>query len=116
MAPMHELKGHLVTDARSLYDHVKGSSLLATEGQVSLDILEVRQLVQESTLDLHWVPTWRQFGDSLTKSMKDELYPAFRKRGYINVVQTPEDEIEEARRSAIRKAQRERRKARMKSS
>ena len=47
---------------------------------------------------------------------KKEINPAFRKRGYINVVQTPEDEIEEARRSAIRKAQRERRKARMKSS
>ena len=108
------VKGHLVTDARSLYDHVTGSSLLATERQVSLDILEVRQLVQSETLELHWVPTWRQYGDALTKIMKDELYPKFRKDGKINVTQTAEDEKEEQYRAGLRRAQRERRKDRLK--
>ncbi|CAE7928562.1 RE1, partial [Symbiodinium sp. KB8] len=107
-------KGHLVTDARSLFDHVKGSTMLATERQVSLDILEVRQLVQETTVDLHWVPTWKQYGDSLTKSMADELFLDFRKTNCINVVQSEADQVEEARRSGLRRAQRERRKSRMK--
>ena len=107
-------KGHLVTDARSLFDHVKGSTMLATERQVSLDILEVRQLVQETTVDLHWVPTWKQYGDSLTKSMADELFLAFRRSNCINVVQSEADQVEEARRSGLRRAQRERRKSRMK--
>ena len=106
--------GHIVTDARSLFDHVKGSSMLATERQVSLDILEVRQLVQEGVLDLHWVPTWRQYADVLTKSMADELYGHLRCKGLINVIQTPADQLEEDRRAALRRAQRERRKLRMK--
>ena len=108
------MQGHLVTDARSLFDHVTGSSLLATERQVSLDILEVRQLVQGGTLKLHWVPTWRQFADGLTKAMKDELYFKLRRGGQINVVQTAEDEREEQYRAGLRKAQRERRKERLK--
>ena len=64
-------EGHLVTDARSLFDHVPGSGL-ATERQVSLDILAVRQMVQKGCLQLHWIPTWRQFGDGLTKAMQDD--------------------------------------------
>ena len=104
--------GHLVTDARSLYDHVNGSGL-ATERQVSLDILAVRQMVQEGMLSLHWVPTWRQFADGLTKSMPDELFQRFRVSGCLNVVQTPEDEEEEIRRANLRRAQRERRKIRL---
>ena len=86
-------KGHLVTDARSL-SYVNGSGL-ATEIQVSLDILTVRQLVQEGIMALHWVPTWRQFADGLTKIMPDELFAASRRTGCLNVVQTPEDEVEE---------------------
>ena len=69
-------KGHLVTDARSLYDHVNGSGL-ATERQVSLDILTVRQMVQEGILRLHWVSTWRKYADGLTQIMPDELFDAF---------------------------------------
>ena len=38
-----QVKGHLVSDAKSLFDHVNGSGQLATERQVSLDILAVRQ-------------------------------------------------------------------------
>ena len=45
--------GHLVTDAKSLFDHVKGSSLLAAERQTSLDLLGIRQLVQEGRVGVH---------------------------------------------------------------
>ena len=108
-------RGHLVTDAKSLFDHVHGSSLLATERQTSLDILAVRQLVQEDLLSLHWVPTWRQYADVLTKDMFDELFQKLREKGCLNVVQTLEDQVEEERRSSLRKAQRERRKYRLRS-
>ena len=110
-----QVKGHLVSDAKSLFDHVNGSGQLATERQVSLDILAVRQAVQEKLLCLHWVPTWRQFADSLTKAMIDELFSKFRRTGLLNIIQTPADEVEETRRAVLRKAQRMRRKLRMKS-
>ena len=108
-------KGHLVTDAKSLYDYIHGSSLLATERPTSLDILAVRQLVQENLLSLHWVPTWRLYADVLTKDMLDELFQKLRERGCLNIVQTLEDQAEEESRASLRKAQRERRKFRMRS-
>ena len=51
-------KGHLGTDTRRLYDHINGSGL-ATEREVSLEILAVRQMDQEGTISLYWVPSWR---------------------------------------------------------
>ena len=77
--------GHLVTDAKSLFDHVHGLSMLSTERQTSLDILGVQQMVQQQLLHLHLVPTWRQFADGLTKDTPDELFYQFRARGIINV-------------------------------
>ena len=106
-------KGHLITDARSLYDHVHGSNQLAAERQTSLDILGIRQMVQEGLVFLHWVPTWRQYGDCLTKPMEDLLYVRFKNDGYLNVKQSAADAKEEERRFFLRKAQRERRKIRM---
>ena len=108
-------EGHLVTDARSLFDHIKGSSLLAAERQTSLDLLGIRQLVQEGKVQIHWTPTWKQFADSLTKDMEDSLFRKFRQSGRLNLRQSPDDVQEEERRAALRKAQRERRKVRMKS-
>ena len=94
-------EGYVVTDARSGAASVR-------------DILVVRQMVQEGSLQLHWVPTWRQFGDGLTKAMQDELFTAFRRSGTLNIVHTAEDEKEEARRAELRKGQRFPRKLRMK--
>ncbi|CAE7228738.1 RE1, partial [Symbiodinium sp. CCMP2456] len=88
-------RGALVTDARSLYDHVHGSSLMATERQLTLDIMGIRQQVQEKLVELYWCPTWKQMADGLTKSMKDELFRLFRNRRALSVVQTKEDEKEE---------------------
>ncbi|CAE7864387.1 TY1B-PL [Symbiodinium microadriaticum] len=104
--------GHLVTDAKSVYDHLHGTSM-ASERQTALDILAVRQQVQEGVLFLHWIPTWRQYADGLTKAMPDLLFEAFRRKGTISLAESPEDRAEEERRASIRRGQRERRKARM---
>ncbi|CAE7449079.1 TY1B-PR1 [Symbiodinium sp. CCMP2592] len=108
-----QVPGHLVTDAKSLYDHAQGTSL-AAERQTALDILAVRQLIQEGTVGLHWVPTWRQFADGLTKAMADLLFDGFRKARVISLRESETDRVEEERRAGIRRGQRERRKARMK--
>jgi hypothetical protein len=71
----------------------------------------VREMVQEKLLELYWVPTWKQYGDAFTKDMQDSLFTPFRKKGTINVTQSPEDMIEETRRAEPRKAQRERRRS-----
>ena len=106
--------GCLVTDAKGLHDHVHKTGGIATEKQSALDILIIKQLVEDEILGLKWTPTWKQLADPLTKEMSGELLQRFRKKTVLCLIQTPADVLEEERRSGIRKAQRERRKARMK--
>ena len=73
-------------------------------------------MIQDGCQGLHWVPTWKQHADILTKDMIDELFGKFRLDGKLNVVQTPSDEKEEERRASLRRAQRVRRKLRMQNS
>ena len=74
----------------------------------------IKQLVEDEVLGLRWTPTWKQLADPLTKEMSGSLLQSFRRKPVLCLIQTPEDEKEEVRRSNLRKAQRERRKARMK--
>ena len=107
-------EGCLVTDAKGLHDHVHKTGGVATERQSALDILMIKQLVEDEILGLRWTPTWKQLADPLTKEMSGSLLQSFRRKPVLCLIQTPEDEKEEVRRSNLRKAQRERRKARMK--
>ena len=104
-------EGCLVTDAKGLYDHVHKTGGVATERQSALDILMIKQLVEDEILGLRWTPTWKQLADPLTKEMSGSLLQSFRRKPVLCLIQTPEDEKEEVRRSNLRKAQRERRKA-----
>ena len=105
--------GHFVTDARSLYGHIHGTNALASERQTALDIMAIKQMIQDGFLNLHRTPTWKQFADGLTKELEDTLFRKYRQAGQISLVQTPEDAVEEERRAGLRKGQCERRKARM---
>ena len=104
----------MITDAKGLHDHVHKTGGVATEKQAALDILLIKQLVEDQVLGLRWTPTWKQLADPLTKEMPGVLLESFRSKPVLCLVQTDEDVVEEARRANLRKAQRERRKARMK--
>ena len=106
--------GVLITDAKGLHDHVHKTGGVATEKQAALHILLIKQLVEDQVLGLRWTPTWKQLADPLTKEMPGVLLESFRSKPVLCLVQTDEDVVEEARRANWRKAQRERRKARMK--
>ena len=106
--------GCLVTDAKGLHDHVHKSGGVASEKQVALDILMIKQMIEEQTIALRWVPTWKQIADPTTKEMSGTLLDSFRNHPFLSLVQTEEDRVEEQRRSDLRRGQRERRKVRMK--
>ena len=103
-----------MTDAEGLHDHVCKTGGTATEKQAALDILLTKQMVESEVLRLKWTPTWKQLADPLTKEMSYMLLKEFKLHGKICLIQTEEDQQEEMYRSALRKAQRERRKIRMK--
>jgi hypothetical protein len=113
----HELKipGILVTDARSLHDHINKTGSLPSERQTLIDLLIARDLTEAETIMVRWVPTTHQLADILTKSMKSPaiLQKLLRKQLYCLIGDEAEQK-EESRRADMRKGQRDRRKVRMK--
>jgi hypothetical protein len=68
----HNLKlpGIMVTDARSLYDHLCTTGSMPSERQTLIDLLIARDLTEAKAMEIRWVPTTHMLADALTKSMK----------------------------------------------
>ena len=113
----HELKipGILVTDARSLHDHINKTGSLPSERQTLIDLLIARDFTEAETLMVRWVPTTNQLADILTKSMKSPpiLQKLLRRQLYC-LIGDEAEQREESRRADMRKGLRDRRKVRMK--
>ena len=113
----HELKipGILVTDARSLYDHINKTGSLPSERQTLIDLLIARDLTEAKAITVRWVPTTHQLADIFTKLMKST--PVFRKlmtEQLYCLIGSEIEQVEEERRANLRKGQRDRRKERVK--
>ena len=67
------LKTMVVTDCKSLYDHlVSVSAPTAVEDRrTSIDVVIIRQSLQRTKASVRWVPTNRMLADSLTKDAGD---------------------------------------------
>ena len=63
----------IVTDCRSLYDHLIAVSSPTSEEdcRTSIDIVILRQSIGYLSASVSWVPTNRMLADSLTKSAGD---------------------------------------------
>ena len=107
------IPGSLITDAKSLFDHLITTGQIPTERQTLLDLLTAKDLVENKIVDMRWVPTYKQHADYLTKVMLAWLWVEFMNKGVISLRETPEEAEEEDRRRGLRKAQRQRRKDRM---
>ena len=105
-----KVKGGLVTDAKSLFDHLNATGHIPQERQTMLDLLAAKHLLDRGLFKLFCVPTHRQFADGLTKRMKDALWAEFVQRGTLSLVETPAERALEEHRRALRKGQRQRRK------
>lgn len=99
-------RGSIVTDAKSLFDH------LHTTGQIPTErLLVAKDMLEQGAYHLHWVPTHRQHADGLTKRMKNPLWEDFCRFGKISLKETPEERQVEEHRRSLRQGQRQRRKA-----
>ena len=108
------MKGYMITDAKSLFDHMTSTGQIPSERQTLLDLLICKELEEKKIILMRWVPTTRQFADFLTKAMAPVLWDLFMRSNQISLKETPAEAVEEEHRKGIRKAQRERRKERMK--
>jgi hypothetical protein len=113
----HELKiqGVLVTDARSLYDHINKTGSLPSERQTLIDLLIARDLTEANAILVKWVPTTHQLADILTKLMKAPpvLSKVLHEQEYC-LIGNDKELREEQHRAQLRKGQRERRRERVK--
>ena len=64
----------LVTDCKSLYDHLKSPSAPSLDDRrTSIDIVIIREALRRMDASLRWIPTDRMLADSMTKESPDAL-------------------------------------------
>ena len=109
-----KVAGVMVTDAKSLYDHMHTTGQVPSERQTMLDLLVAKDQLEAGVYRLCWVPTHKQYADGLTKKMIDALWKDFVKTGKISLKETPQEKILEDHRRQLRQGQRQRRKEKFK--
>jgi len=103
----------LITDAKSLYDHLCKTGSVPKEKQTLIDLLVARDLMEERAVRIRWVPTDHMLADMLTKEMK--LSPAvvkFLDQQVYCVARSLDEQEKDAYRLGLRQGQRQRRKER----
>ena len=102
----------LATDCKSLYELCKNDGKLPDDRRVALDLLDVRDGLQEYGDEFRWIPTEHTLADALTKRMpcdllfkflRDNLY-TFR---YDDSISNTKRMAEKARRHARAEAKKE---------
>eukprot|EP00971_Amphidinium_carterae_P050827 1000886-Amphidinium_carterae.1 len=111
----YQYPGMLVTDGKSLFDHLSTTGNVPSEKQVLLDLLYVKEQVEQGRLRIKWVPGTHQLSDVLTKDMKaTPVLERFLQSGCYALVQGEDAQKEEERQQGLRREQRQRYKARKK--
>jgi len=111
----HRLKipGILITDARSLYDHLNKTGSVPKEKQTLIDLLVARDLTEANALKLRWTPTTHMLADILTKvTAMTAVLGKFLMDGLYCLTQTAEEQEHEKHRKELRQGQRQRRRER----
>ena len=113
----HKLKipGTLVTDSKSLYDHLTKTGSIPTERQTLIDLLVARDLSESETVRIMWLPNKHMVADCLTKAVvPNEVYRRLIAEGKYSLVPSVEQQTEESHRQKLRQGQRQRAKERKK--
>ena len=101
-----KIPGYIVTDARSMYDHLSKSGSVPCERQTLIDLLVARDLHEQGAVRLQWLPNKHMLADVLTKATNpNEVYQKFRDEGLFNLLPTEAQVKEENYRLALRQGQ-----------
>ena len=114
---MHlKIPGIVVTDAKSLFDHLGKSGSIPTERQTLIDLLVARDLQENGAVKFHWLPNAHMIADVLTKATPvNDVYQKFRDLGLCSLAPTVQQVDDERRRLTLRQGQRQRAKLRKRS-
>lgn len=62
--------GCVVTDAKRVFDHLSKTGSLPAERQTLLDLLSVKEYMEDQVIETRWVPSFHMLDDPLTKVMR----------------------------------------------
>ena len=111
-----EIPGIVLTDAKSLFDHLGKSGSVPTERQTLIDLLVARDLQENGAVKIHWLPNTHMIADVLTKATPvNDVYRKFRDLGLYSLVPTVQQVDDERHRLTLRQGQRQRAKLRKQS-
>ena len=113
----HKLKipGTLVTDSKSTFDHLTKTGSIPTERQTLIDLLVARDLSENNTVRIMWLPNKHMIADCLTKAVKpNEVYRKLIATGEYSLIPSKEQQEDEDYRLELRQGQRKRAKERKK--
>lgn len=66
-----------------LHVHLHKTGGDASERQAALDMLLMKQLIEDNVMGLRWTPAWRQLADPLTKDMLPTSLEVFKEKGLL---------------------------------
>ena len=113
----HKLRipGSLITNRKSLYDHLTKTGSVPTERQTRIDLLVARDLSENDTVSIKWLQNKHMVADCLTKAtVPNEVYANWVKHGIYSLVPSQAQLVEEKHRQKLRQGQRQRAKERKK--
>lgn len=111
-----DIMGILVSDVRSLYDHLHKTGSVPKERQTLLDLRSARELVEEGVCKVKCVSTLHIIADILTTDMAVPMTAEkFLTEGLLSLIPTEEEEAQnEVHRRELRQGERRREKDRKK--
>lgn len=108
-----KIPGIFVTDAKILYDNLQKGGLMPAERQTLIDVLVVKDLVEQRCIDIRLLPNSHQFAGFLTKAtLALANLQIFLRHGMLSLVPTEAPVKDEAHRLALRRGQRQQAKGR----
>ena len=111
-----KIPGIVVTDAKSLFDHLGKSGSIPTGRQTLIGLLVARDLQENGAVKLRWLPNTHMIADVLTKATPvNDVSREFRDRGLHSLVPTMQQVEHEHHRLTLRQGQRQRAKLRKRS-
>ena len=103
-----KIPGTLVTDAKSLYDHLVTTGSVPMERQTLIDLLVARDLHESGAVKMKWLPNRHMIADVLTKAVTpNEIYLKVDRENRYSLVPTVLQMTEEEHRQKLCRGQRE---------
>ena len=106
-----KIPGVMVTDAKSLSDHLRTTGSIPKDRETLIHLLVTRDLVETKVIDLKWMPTTLMVADAITQEMTPSAQvKRLLEEGRYSLAPTEDGDAHEHHQHNLSREQRQRRK------